>query len=333
MSCKKPLKAFPIGLTEKGKVDYKICSYAARGVYNNGSSWVAYDHRPGVGYKIVTDFIEIPCGQCLGCRLDHAAEWANRCMVEAEQYDSNYFITLTYDDDHLHHQAYGDENGEAVLNSVLWKKDLQDFWKRLRKATGQMIRYYACGEYGDTTFRPHYHAIVFNLQLDDLERFGGSPAMPTFTSKFLSKIWKHGHVLVANVCYETCAYVARYVVKKSTGKLADFYDYYNLTPEFVVMSRKPGIARNFYDKSLFEDDFITFATKRKGIKFKPPRYYKKLLEAEDPQAYKEVSERNKLQGEMMKAAKLAESSYSYLEMLSIEERQMSKILNLRRSKV
>lgn len=328
MSCYHPLKAFPVGQTPSGKTEYKVTSYDCDCVSYNGSGWTGHAYSPGLG-RSVTDYIEIPCGQCIGCRLDHAREWASRCMVEASKFESNYFLTLTYDDQHIHTSFYGDrQNGEAVPDFTLYKKDLQDFWKRLRSSSGQKIRYFACGEYGDSTFRPHYHAIVFNLQLDDLQRFGGSSEFPTFTSEYLSKVWKLGHVLVAEVSFDTCSYVARYVTKKATGKLGEFYDYYNLEPEFVVMSRCPGIGRDFYDKSLFDSDFITFASARKGLRFKPSRYYKKLLEFEDPDRAAAVRQRNLQKAKLFKEAKLSSCSYSYLEMLSIEERNQKKHLEL-----
>lgn len=335
MSCSHPLKAFPIGKTATGKTEYKITSYKdVDFVYYNGSAWIPGSGVPGVRPKVVTDWIEIPCGQCIGCRLDHAREWAARCMVEADQYPSNFFITLTYDDVHVPLRAYGSaETGEAIRDFTLQKKDLQDFWKRLRESSGQRIRYFACGEYGDQSFRPHYHAIVFNLVLDDLKRFGGSTQYPTFTSDFLTRVWSKGHVLVAAVTFETCSYVARYVTKKATGKLGEFYDYYNIDPEFLVMSRRPGIGRNFFDKKLFENDYITYATQRKGIKFKPPRYFKKLLELEDPDLLEEVNARNKLKADLFKAAKLSEGSYSYLEALAIEERNYQKSHKLGRGKL
>ena len=91
-------------------------------------------------------FIQVPCGKCLECRIQHARAWADRCVVEAKQYDDNYFVTLTYDDAHL-----------PAKNSLV-PDDLQKFMKRLRKHfPNNKIRFFACGEYGDTSWRPHYH--------------------------------------------------------------------------------------------------------------------------------------------------------------------------------
>jgi len=45
--------------------------------------------------------ISLPCGQCIGCRLERSRQWAMRCIHEAQLHQNNCFITLTYDDEHL----------------------------------------------------------------------------------------------------------------------------------------------------------------------------------------------------------------------------------------
>jgi len=100
--------------------------------------------------------IKIPCGQCTGCRLDRSKAWAIRCYHESMMWEENCFATLTYDDEHL------------PKNSSLDKRDLQKFFKRLRKKyEPKKIRYYACAEYGEKSFRPHYHAAIFNISFAD----------------------------------------------------------------------------------------------------------------------------------------------------------------------
>lgn len=97
---------------------------------------------------------QVPCGQCIGCRLAHSRDWATRCMHEAHMHESSSFITLTYSPEHL------PENGSLV------RKHFTDFLKRLRKALGSVkIRYFGCGEYGSKLERPHYHAIIVGLLL------------------------------------------------------------------------------------------------------------------------------------------------------------------------
>lgn len=101
--------------------------------------------------------VTVPCGQCIGCRLDKSRDWAVRCLHEASLYQDNCFITLTYDDAHL------DPLGS--LN----KDDFVKFMKRLRFQYGPKIRFFHCGEYGTLLNRPHHHACIFNFDFYDKE--------------------------------------------------------------------------------------------------------------------------------------------------------------------
>lgn len=94
--------------------------------------------------------------------------------MESTLYKNNYFITLTYDDDHVPYKYVGDENGEAIKINELIRRDLTLFLKKLRidyqrKNNHIGIRYYASGEYGDRTYRPHFHILLFNCPIDDLK--------------------------------------------------------------------------------------------------------------------------------------------------------------------
>ena len=101
-------------------------------------------------------FVQVPCGLCLECRIQHARQWADRCVLEAKNYKDNYFVTLTYDDDFLPN------------HNSLEPRDLQLFLKRLRKTFPHTkIRFLASGEYGDSSFRPHYHLILLNHLTDN----------------------------------------------------------------------------------------------------------------------------------------------------------------------
>lgn len=276
MTCYHPLKGFPIGLTENGKSKMKICSYKTDFVRFDGQHWHCHSGVPPFG-DYVSDFVEIPCGQCIGCRLDYSRQWANRCMLEASEHESSFFLTLTYDDNHLPTNDIVDvETGEIKQSPVhtLVKRDFQNFMKRLRKNTGQRLRFYGCGEYGDETFRPHYHIIVFGLKLDDLQFYKRSPAgFWYYNSDTVQKCWPNGFVVVCNVSWDTCAYTARYVTKKLKGEPAEIYNYFNLTPPFVLMSRRPGIARNYYEEhkdNIYKYDCINLMTEDGGLQFKPP---------------------------------------------------------------
>ena len=142
-------------------------------------------------------------------------------MMEARDHVSNLFITLTYKDSALPENEYIDPETGAYEQSpvhTLRRRDVQLFLKRLRKNSGQEIRYYGCGEYGDETFRPHYHLILFGLDLpaSDLSFLRQSSAgFPYYRSELIEKCWPHGHSLVCNISWDTCCYVARYCTKNS----------------------------------------------------------------------------------------------------------------------
>lgn len=235
-------------------------------------------------YKLIAkgvDVFPVRCGQCIGCRLDNAREWATKMMCEYQLHDESIFLTLTYDDEHL------PEDGS------LHPEHLSSFIKNLRRQIeyhqGDIkIRFYGCGEYGDQYSRPHFHVIIFGWRPSDGRRYSDK----LYTSRFIEKIWKRGWCPYGNVTFESCAYVARYVTKKVTGKMADFY-YDGLEPEFARMSRRPGIGKGFFEKyqsQLIRDDYIVV---RDGIKVPLPRYFNKIFEEYYPSKYEEIkSQRN-----------------------------------------
>lgn len=240
--------------------------------------------------------VQIPCGKCIGCRLAYSKEWANRCMLELQYHDSAFFVTFTYDDAHVPQTYSSDpETGEALLPLMtLSKRDCQLMMKRLRKRfSNDRIRFYLAGEYGSTSFRPHYHAILFGLHLNDLVPIGKNfRGDILYNSSSLSACWcdhfgeSMGHVVVAEVTYESCAYVARYTAKKYGVNDGEAYDLLGLVRPFTLMSRKPGIGRQYFDDhpECMDYDFINVATGDGGKKFRPPRYYEKLYDDIDPQS-------------------------------------------------
>nr|WAE43439.1 MAG: replication initiator protein [Microviridae sp.] len=204
---------------------------------------------------ISLDMIKVGCGRCSYCRLERARNWAVRCMCEASLHDSNSFVTLTY-------------SVEGLVDDSLHVEHLQLFFKRLRKKFS--FRYFACGEYGDLKGRPHYHVLFFGL----------SESVVT-----LEPFWKHGLVHVGSLTFESCAYVARYCLKKFDGKLSDFYldeDTGELMkPPYVVMSRRPGVGRPWLDK-YFSDVFPSDELVSQGFVVKPPKYFMEVLKVVDP---------------------------------------------------
>lgn len=182
-------------------------------------------------------------------------------------HDHNHFITLTYDNNHVPE--------DHSLSKEAW----QNFAKRLRRH--HPFRFMMCGEYGEQTSRPHYHAIVFGLPLHDLERL--TPTLST--SKTLEKAWPFGHSSVGSVTFESAAYVARYVTKKVTGHLAEQH-YQGRQPEFALMSRRPGIGGSWAERYL--TDYRTSGkVVMRGREMTIPRYYQKFLTKEEIDAIKE----------------------------------------------
>ena len=231
--------------------------------------------------------IQLPCGQCIGCRLERSRQWAVRCMHEASLHDQNCFITMTYDDDQI--PDYGSLN----------VTDSQKFFKRLRKNTGQKIRYYHCGEYGETTYRPHYHACLFGYDFPDkIVHSENRNGDIVYTSSLLEKTWGHGICTVGAVTFESAAYVARYITKKITGPESKAHyerfdpetgEIIDLKPEYVTMSRRPGIGKNWYEKwktDLYPDDNVIV----KGRACKIPKYYDGLYEIESPDEFKQIKQ-------------------------------------------
>jgi hypothetical protein len=266
----------------------------------------AYQHENGgsliFSERINHRKIDIPCGQCIGCRIEHSRQWAMRMVHEASMHSDNCFITLTYNPENL------------PPDGGLIKKDFQNFMKRLRKHIApKKVRYYHCGEYGDTNNRPHYHAILFGYNFDDWVYLFDSPSgSPIYTSPTLERIWKYGFVTIGEVTFESAAYCARYVVKKIKGKKADEVDketglkpyerinsytgeISEVLPEYSSMSRRPGIGYNWistYRSDCYPKDFTTI----RGARMKPPKYYDRYLESIDPEMYDDIKAGRQLEG-------------------------------------
>lgn len=294
------------------------------------------------------DHIELPCGRCDGCRLDRSRDWANRCMLELEYHDSAYFVTLTYNEEHAPISWYTDDHtGEAFQSLTLRKRDFQLFMKRLRKHfPNDKIRFFAAGEYGENTMRPHYHAILFGLHLDDLIPYQRTERGDWYyKSQSLQDVWSVredsvtplspiGEIIVADVSWETCAYTARYCMKKLNGADADAYTKFGLEPPFSLMSRKPGIGRQYYDDhpDVMDYQYISVSSRSGGRKFVAPRYFNRLYQADDPAAALAASDRRAEYAKNSQHAKLSHTTLRRDDYLEVEERiKRSSIRALKRS--
>lgn len=219
------------------------------------------------GYKDIP--LQLPCGQCIGCRLERSRQWAVRCVHEAQMHENNCFITLTYDNDHLPNPP------------TLILDHFQKFMKRLRFHTNKKIRFYHCGEYGDKNRRPHYHAIIFGHDFDDKKLWQTRKEIKLYTSEILEGLWQKGFATVGDATFDSAAYCARYIMKKQTGKGSEkHYEHIcpttgeitQLKPEYTTMSRRPGIGKPWLDKyqtDVYPSDEVII----NGKITKPPKFY------------------------------------------------------------
>lgn len=228
--------------------------------------------------------LRLPCGQCIGCRLEKSRQWAVRCVHEASLWPVNSFVTLTYDDAHL------------PADGSLDKSEFQRFMKRLRKRR-KRVRYFHCGEYGDVNGRPHYHALLFNVGFPDRVPWREAKGKSvSYRSGELESTWGLGHCEVGEVTFESAAYVARYVVKKVTGDREwEHYERVNpltgelmqLEREYATMSRGSALGRGWFEQYA-EDVYPLDRVISRGREAKPPRAYDKFLEGEAPVEFAEL---------------------------------------------
>lgn len=205
-------------------------------------------------------------------------------MHEASLHERNSFITLTYNDENL------------PKGGTLDKRDYVLFMKRLRKHTGpNRVRFYMCGEYGETTWRPHYHACIFGWEPDDKKyHTTTSQEHKVYTSDTLDRIWAKGHTLTADVTFQSAAYVARYCMQKRTGPNAKEWYTRNgieLLPEYNDMSRGgrtgKGLAAEWLDK-YHTDIYNHGALMINGKETQPPKYYDNLYKEINPERLAEI---------------------------------------------
>lgn len=279
MSCFRGLKAYKWKhkFTEKGKA---LITFSMPDLY-----------KP----ETQVERIILPCGQCIGCKLERSRQWAMRCVNEASMYEENCFVTLTYNDFYL------------PSNESLQMRDFQLFMKRLRKReSDRKIRFFSCGEYGDKFQRPHYHACIFNFDFKDKILWRERRGVKLYLSESLNKLWSDrkypiGYCVLGAVDFESAAYTARYCLKKITGKKAAAH-YRGRSPEYTTMSRGGrgsngenlgGIGKGFYEmakKYMYAADLLMI---KKGVECKPAKYYDKCYEIDEPEDMKLIKEKRK----------------------------------------
>jgi hypothetical protein len=266
--------------------------------------------------------LKVPCGQCIGCRLERSAMWAQRITHESRSYDSNCFITLTYSDEKL------------PTRRSLSLRHMQLFLKRLRKRTRKKFKVFYCGEYGEKKTRPigpfrlrdylaegqrpHYHACLLGLDFDDRELLTSREGYNIYTSDLLTATWGMGHASVGNLTFESAAYVARYCMKKVNGQLKQKPDpltgllpyertceytgeIYEVDQEFAHMSRGGrdgrGIGYDYihkYTDDVYPHDYVVMPG---GRRMRPARYYDDVFENLAPVTMEEIRIRRNAEAE------------------------------------
>ena len=219
-------------LTEKGKSLYFVTHHPGAPRIFEVNKRLGTDLRIGSPFVSpdghLVEWCAVPCGQCEACRLARSRIWSERCMIEASQYQHNCFVTLTYG---------------RVCPLEPKKSEFSEFMKRLRLRLGPNVRFFACGEYGEANGRPHFHAILFNCDFKDRRLVKVSDGLSYYQSQLLSEVWPMGMHMITDVTPETCAYVARYCMKKTPAK-----------ESWINMSRRPGIGCQWFQDHL--DDIL-----------------------------------------------------------------------------
>lgn len=297
----------------------------------------------------------IPCHNCYACKLNYSKDWAIRCICEClESPGNNYWLTLTYDEEHLPiaefitYKKYAKKGREYTWETIentgevtwfegnLVPEHINTFLNSLRKYyerkghTG--IKYFYCGEYGSENHRPHYHMILFNCPLNPLDFYDNDIDQEyhaSWRSHEIDKYWNKGFVRISEIEFANAAYTARYSMKKliDGSKTEEYYAEQGKIKEFIRMSRMPGIGTRYYEKHkehIYENDEMYLRTV-KGIteKAKPPAAWDRRLEKENPELYDMIKESRKLAAERAQKLEYEISTYSDLERLKMKAEKIT----------
>jgi hypothetical protein len=212
----------------------------------------------------------VPCGKCYACLQKRRSHWTFRLMQEAKSSSSAKFITLTFNDDMLHHSVTPD--GELTIK----KEHIQNFMKRYRKRHenerniyDKPLKYFATGEYGSRTDRPHYHLILFNLVIDENTSDRIQKAWSYYDNKTHTFI-PYGNIHVGKVNNASIHYITKYLIDYQNEDKTN----YTRQKPFNLMSKKPPIGSSYFknaDVHRLNNDFCGVLN---GSKIDLPRIYK-----------------------------------------------------------
>lgn len=236
--------------------------------------------------KLSDRSISLPCGRCIGCRLERGRQWSVRIMHEAKMHDACSFLTLTFDEAHYPKGCAlccpGVPGSLCVCTCQLFLKKLRERvnYGRFKCFKPVRLRFFLCGEYGEKLGRPHYHAIIFGWSFPDRVPSKSSGKFTLYTSALLSETWGNGNAWIGDVSFDSAMYVANYSTKKITGpKAKEFYG--GRKPEFLLMSRRPGIGKSWIEK-FSSDVYPADEVIVRGQSARPPRYYDLVLASKNP---------------------------------------------------
>lgn len=302
------------------------------GKVNNEYIKKCYSKDESVRNDFSSRFILVPCGNCIGCRLDYSATWADRMLVES--FDSPaMFLTLTYDDEFIPENSQG---YQSISNDQITKfiQDLRNYFR------DRKIRYCIASEYGDENLRPHFHCIIYNLDESDLKlNFYkcSDSGDPYFTSDVLSDIWKYGFNVVSIANYHTMAYTARYILKKQKGEAREVYENFDIEPPKFRMSRKPGIGYDWiisHYEELYQNGYVPCSRLLKPSgKIEYNRYFDKIVSDIDPKLFYKAKELRQDKTQQIFEQKLNNSSMNMdriLEFYKFERENFLKKNNFSR---
>ena len=286
MACTRPLKG-----------------YLSRTVNPSGKRSVVFNTKDGFPDLRV----ELPCQKCTACRLERSRQMAIRIMHEAQMHDASSFLTLTFDS-----EKYWNVNS-------LDHREFQKFMKRMRKRLWKdfriRVRFYMAGEYGDEYGRPHYHVCLFGFDFPDKYLWKMRNGFRVYRSALLEELWPFGFSEIGTVTFESAAYCARYIMKKTLGKGVEEIDpvtglkpyervcgvtgeIVEIRPEYNAMSQ--GIGKKWFEKysgDVYPRDEVIF----RGRQMKPPRYYNGLYEATEPDDMERIRRKRKREALKRKA--------------------------------
>lgn len=349
MSCNHPMiraETYETYTNKKGSKSYKAEFFGDTYLYDK--DFGRWARRSGRYRKLEL----IGCGQCVGCWLDYSRDRATQMMCEkqwgynGEQYPDGtcWFVTCTYDDEHLQtHRTVNTETGELFEGASLSKEDHQKFMYMIRAKYGSQVKYVVAGEYGSKSGRPHLHYIMFGLPLDQTqltEKTLNGMNQPVWRCKELERMWwdaknkmPKGRVVVGRVDWRSCAYVARYALKKAWKKDLNWYHAQGIIPEFIIWSN--GIGREYFNKNkdkIYETDSIPLST-HLGTALKTPKSYDRILEKMDPELFEQIKAKRRKAAKNSELALRFQTDLTPAERRAMQEARMLQVMKDLRTEV